>query len=180
MSNNKTRQIAYMAMYLALAVGLDYIKELIPFLNMPSGGSVNIALIPIVLASFHLGVKKGVLLGLLWWFISFIMGLNSDFINIYQYLFDYILSSAVIGAGSFLYKKKSTSEVIIGILICMLLRTVFICISGAYFWVGDLAAGSKEAWIASLAYNGPYCLATAVMLIVLMPILLKSLKNILL
>ena len=71
---NKTREIVLIALFIALAIVLDLIKEMLPFLNMPSGGSINIALIPVVVGSFVLGYKKGIVIGLMWWLLTFVMG----------------------------------------------------------------------------------------------------------
>ena len=166
-----------MSLYVALAIVLDYIKEFIPFLNMASGGSINIALIPVVIGSFHLGVKKGCLIGLLWWLISFSLGLNKWYISIVQYLLDYIIPSGIIGICAIFYKNKKTSEIIGGIILMMVIRTLCIIISGAIFWPGDLASGSKAAWLYSLTYNLPYSFLTLIMLIIVTPIILKSLNK---
>ena len=58
----KTKDLVYVGIYLALVLVLDLTKEMIPFLNLPFGGSINIALIPLTVASFHLGYKKAMLI----------------------------------------------------------------------------------------------------------------------
>lgn len=174
----KTRLLVILSCYLSLAVGLDLVKKFIPFLNMPSGGSVNIALIPIIICSFHLGVKYGVLTGFLWFVVSTIIGLNSFFISFAQILFDYIIPSSIIGLASVFYKKKTMLEIELGILFTMLVRTFSICLSGAYFWFDNsTTAGSFNAWIGSFVYNLPYSLITTLMLLIVIPLLLKYLKN---
>ncbi len=167
--------MVFIAMYVALAIALDWVKELIPFLNMPQGGSINIALIPIVIASFHLGWQYGVFAGLLWWAITSLMGLNEWFLNVPQYIVDYILPSTVIGLAGLFYKKGSIVRAEIGIVFAMILRTLSVVISGVYFWPDGVAAGSAAAWTASLAYNLPYSLATMVMLMIIVPVLLRVL-----
>ena len=177
MENSKRiRFIVYVAVYTALTLALDIVKEMIPFLNLPNGGSINIALIPLLIASFHLGVKGGCAVGLLWWGISSIMGFNPYFLNIFQYILDYIIPSVAVGASSFLCsRKKDIWRGEAGLLITNLVRTLSVVLSGAYCWPGDAAAGSSAAWIASLAYNVPYCVATYALLAILLPILFKRL-----
>ena len=173
----KTKELVICSIYVAIAVALDIVKEFIPFLNMPSGGSINIALIPIVLCSFHIGIKWGLVSGALWFVVSSIIGLNAYFINIGQIIFDYIIPSMILGLSSLLYKNKKLKEIEIGIFITMLIRTMSIILSGAIYWFDiSTAAGSKEAWIGSLVYNLPYSIATLVMLMILIPILIKQLK----
>ena len=174
---NKTKRISLISLYCALAIVFDYIKSFIPFLNMPSGGSINIALIPIVICSFHLGVLDGILTGILWWLISSVLGLNPYYLNIFQYIVDYILPSAIIGICSLFYKKKNIYEVESGIVFMMLCRTFLLVLSGALFWPDDVAANSLAAWSASLVYNLPYSIATMIMLVIIIPIVLKSLKR---
>ena len=177
--NKNIRRMIFIAMYVALSIVLDFIKEGLPFLNMPQGGSINIALIPIVFASFHLGYKDGLITGLLWWLISSLLGLNKYFLNIPQYLLDYVIPSCIIGASSIFYKNKSIFKMEMGILLMMFIRTLSILISGAYFWMDDLAQGSIAAWVASISYNLPYSVATCGMLMLITPILLRTLSGVL-
>ena len=119
----KNQRIVFISIYCALALVLDYIKAFIPFLNMPSGGSINIALIPVALSSFHLGTTEGMSVGFLWWLVSSILGLNPYYINIYQYVVDYVLPSVIIGASALFYSKKNIYEIEIGLIVMMLIRT---------------------------------------------------------
>ena len=176
--NSRTKDLVYVAIYVALAVVLDIVKEYIGFLDMPSGGSINIALIPIVVASFHMGWKKGVVVAATWWLLSSILGLNSNIVGVMQYILDYVVSSLVIGAAAiFAVKKRNIWTIELGIVVTMLIRTFAINLSGAYFWLGDsVAAGSQAAWVGSLAYNLPYCIATMVMLMIIVPIIVSRIK----
>ena len=175
--NSKTKDIVLIALFVALAIVLDYVKEMLPFLNMPSGGSVNIALIPVVTAAFVLGWKEGVLVGFVWWLLTFVLGMNRWFLNVPQYLLDYIVPSTIVGLSSVFYKNRKAIEAIIGIVFTMLIRTASILISGAIYWPGDAASGSAAAWVGSVAYNMPYSLATMVMLAIIVPAVLRALKR---
>lgn len=175
---NKTRQIVMMAIYLALTMALDLIKEFLPFLNMPSGGSVNIALIPLVICSFHLGIKYASITGFLWFVLSSILGLNKYFVSYGQIFFDYIIPSTIVGLASIFYKNRKILEVELGIVFVMIIRTLSIVISGAIYWYdSSMAAGSIEAWSFSFAYNLPYSIATLIMLLITVPLLLKTLRK---
>lgn len=176
----KNQRLVFISIYCALALVLDYIKMFIPFLNMPSGGSINIALIPIVICSFHLGILDGIIAGLLWWLVSSVLGLNPYYISIMQYAVDYIIPSCIVGISSIFYKKKSFIEIEFGILMMMIIRTFCLVLSGAIFWPEGIASGSVEAWSMSLVYNLPYSLATLIMLLIIVPIVLRSIKRIVL
>lgn len=174
---NKNKKIVLISIYCALALVLDYIKSFIPFLNMPQGGSINIALIPVVLCSFHLGTINGMLCGLLWWLISSLLGLNPYYISIMQYITDYVFPSVVIGTCSIFYHKKKIFELELGIIFMMIIRTTLLVISGAVFWPSGVASNSYQAWTLSLAYNIPYCASTLIMLLIVMPLLVRSIRK---
>ena len=173
----KNQRIVFISTYCALAIVLDYIKSLLPFLNMPSGGSINIALIPVVLSSFHLGTFDGMLVGFVWWLITSILGLNPYYLNIFQYVVDYILPSVIVGASSLFFIKKNNFEIELGIFITMIIRTFLLTLSGAIFWPGDLVSNSLLAWSASFIYNVPYSIATMIMLLIFIPLIINSLKK---
>ena len=173
----KNQRIVFISIYCALALVLDYIKSFIPFLNMPSGGSINIALIPIVVCSFHLGYFNGIICGLLWWLVTSVLGLNPYFISISQYIVDYVIPSGIVGISSIFYSKKNLYEIEIGIFLMMFIRTICLLISGAIFWPSGVAAGTLQAWSASAIYNLPYSFATLIMLEIIIPIIIKRLKK---
>lgn len=172
---NKTRQIIFISYYVALAIVLDYIKTFIPFLNMPTGGSVNIALIPVVICSFHLGYKSGMLVGALWWLVSSLLGLNNYYLNLVQYILDYIVPSVIVGAASIFYRHNKMHEIQLGILLTMFIRTTSVLISGAIFWF-DGASNSVPAWLYTCSYNLPYSIATTIMLMIVVPVIIKHTK----
>lgn len=174
----KTRRIVIISIFSCLSVVLDLIKELIPFINMPSGGSINISLIPIVLICFVLGTKDGIACAVVSFLISTIFGLNNIYISPLQYLLDYIIPSICLGLAAVFYKNRKNLEMIFGISVVMIIRTISIIISGAYYWFESTSvAGSKEAVIGSLVYNLPYSLLTTLMLLLVIPLLKKVLDK---
>ena len=73
-TRNQTKLLAYMALYAALYVVLKTVGNFIPFLQMPNGGSIEIELIAVFIASWHLGWSYGIGVALLSWLITFVMG----------------------------------------------------------------------------------------------------------
>ena len=177
---NKNQRLVFISIYCAIAIVLDYIKSFIPFLNMPSGGSINIALIPIIVCSFHLGCIDAMACGFLWWLVSSLLGLNIYYVSMIQYVVDYIIPSVIVGMSSIFYSKKKIFEIELGIIFMMFIRTSCLIISGAIFWPEGVASCSSQAWIASLVYNLPYSLLTLIMLMIIVPLVLRSLKKIML
>ena len=177
----RTRRIVAISVLCCLSVVLDIIKEFIPFINMPGGGSINISLIPIVVCSFTLGLKDGMVCSILSYLMSTILGLNSYFLNIFQYLFDYIIPTICVGLCAIFYKNKNIKEMVLGIIVAMILRFLSIVISGAYFWLDStVIAGSKEAFIASSVINFPYSLGTMIVLLISVPLIVKVINKYLL
>lgn len=175
----KVKDLVFMAMYIALALVLDYVSELIPFLQMPMGGSINLAVIPVIVASYHMGWKNGALVGLLWWFVGFIMfGFNRWYLNPAQYLLDYIIPAAILGFASIMPKFGMKNNLYTGIVIVSVLRFACNLLSGVFFYFPEGSApGSLGAWIYSFNYNIWYNLATMVAAIIIAPILIKRLPH---
>lgn len=177
----KTRKIIIISLFAAISVALDIFKEFIPFLNMSSGGSINISLIPLVAIPFILGIKEGLITSLIAFMISCMFGLNSFFISFFQYLLDYIFPTLILGFSSLFYKKKNIFEMELGIIFTMLIRTFSLIISGAIFWIEDsTVSGSLAAFISSSIYNIPYSFLTLIMLLIVVPLLVKSINKYLL
>ena len=175
----KTKDVVNIGIYVALTLVLDFIKEMIPFLNLPMGGSVNIALIPVVVASLHLGIGKGFVVSAFWLVLGTLFGWNGTYLNPMQWSFDYLLPTLVMGFAGIFYKNRKMFGAIAGTVLTMVLRTLFILISGAYFWFPEGAvAGSSAAWIGSCNYNLPYSIATLVVLLVIVPIIISRFKRV--
>ena len=60
----KTRDLVYMALYAALFVVLDYLTNALNLFRMPQGGSLSFATVALLIASYHLGWKKGLVVSL--------------------------------------------------------------------------------------------------------------------
>lgn len=173
--NNKTKDYVLMAMYAALAMALKYVGEFIPFLQMPQGGSIEIELIPIFMASYQLGWKKGVITGLVWWLMGFMMGFNNWYLTPVQYVLDYIVPLSICGLASLIPNIKN---LYLGVIVTMVLKYMSHVLAGVYFWFPETTyAGSLESWVYSLGYNVWYCLATAIVCIIVVPVLAKRLGS---
>ena len=181
---NKTRNeilsLVFMAFYVALAVTLSYINNIMPIIQMPNGGSVELMVIAIFIASYHLGWKKGVLVGLLSWLVGIMFGLSNYFVTLPQILLDYTIPFVCLGFASLFPSIKigrfSFSNLYTGISACMFLKYASHVLAGVYFWFPEgEAAGSLAAWIYSAwTYNLGYNLATYIAAILIVPILVRA------
>ena len=101
MSNRKQVQfISYLALYTAMYVVLKYVGNLIPFLAMPNGGSIELELIAVCLASYHLKWKGGAAVALLSWLITIVLGFPMYFVHPVQIALDYVLPLLAIGLSA--------------------------------------------------------------------------------
>ncbi len=170
--------MVYIALYVAMAIALDFVNKLIPFNEMPTGGSfVNLALIPLVIGSWHLGIKKGFLMGILWWLISSFFGLNPYYLNIVQYSLDYIIPALAVGLVGIYNFKKNLFFMEFGIFLMSLVRFFSTLLSGAYFWLDNTASGSFLAWLNSLKYNFPYNFSCMIFLMIICPLVFKRIDD---
>ena len=174
----QTKTIAYMAMYVALYVLLKFVGNMIPFLQMPNGGSIELELVALFVASYHLGAKNGVLVAGLSLLLQFALGFNFYIVSFMQFLLDYALPIVVVGACASYFKKGTKSYYYITVVIAMILKWLCNVLSGVYYWPPeDGAAGSSIAWAFSVGYNTPYNLATLVVCLILVPLLVQRLKK---
>lgn len=171
------KDLSFMALYVALSLVLAYISQMVPFLQMPSGGSIELSLIAVYAASYHLGWKKGLAVGLLWWFVSWMFGMGSWYLNPIQYSLDYIVPAAICGMASLFPSVGKISNIYIGMTITMVLRFMAQVISGVYYWPANEVAGSAGAWVYSLGYNFGYNFVTLILAAILIPILIKRLNS---
>ncbi len=176
---NKTRDIAFVGLYAALAIVLQYISGLIPFLQMPNGGNIDLGVVPIFMASYHLGWKTGALTGILCWLLAWLIGVSGQwFLTLPQYIFDYIMPSLVCGLASIFPKIKKIPNTVTGVVIAMILKYISHVLSGVYWWFPETTyAGSLASWAYSLSYNLYYNLATMIVAVVIVPLLVNRLES---
>ena len=101
MSNkNQIQFLSYLALYTAMYVVLKYVGNLIPFLAMPNGGSIELELIAVCLASYHLKWKGGAAVAILSWLITIVLGFPMYFVHPVQIALDYALPLLAVGLSS--------------------------------------------------------------------------------
>lgn len=169
--------LCYMSIYMALAVVLEYVSGLIPFLKMPQGGSINLAVIPLVVVSYHLGYRKGFLTGIYTFVISFLLMQYTYIVSPMQFVLDYLLPVTILPLASLAPKVLCISKEVVGTTVVCTLRFVFTVLSGVFFWFPEgTYAGSSIAWINSVSYNFYYNFATLIVAVILVPIIVKAIR----
>lgn len=162
------RDLVKMAFYLALFALLDYIATTSGILQMPNGGSIGIATITLVVASYDLGFKKALLLTQLSIIIQTTLSGVPFFVNWLQFILDYVLAFGVYALAANVFTTKLKGFYMSwGLVIANILRFVFHVLSGIYFWEVPL--------IPSIIYNGPYMLATLIITFIVVGLMLPRL-----
>ena len=101
------RHIAYLALYVALYLVLKFVGNMIPFLRMPNGGSIELELAVLFVCSYQMGWKYGLVNALLSWLVSILAGFGLYVVHPAQLLLDYVFPLSVCGLASLLgpYRK---------------------------------------------------------------------------
>lgn len=159
------RDLCFMALYAAIFVVLDYVTQFIPFLQMPQGGSIGLGTIALLLASYHLGWQKGVLVGIISVPLQYLTGMM--YVNgIFGLLFDYVVPFGIYGIACLLPNYKYFYS---GILVTNVIRFACHVMTGIVIW--------ETPFWGSVAYNGPYMLATCIVDLIVVPVLWNRLKS---
>lgn len=165
MKRNQTRELVLMAFYVALFMALDYITNMVPFLQMPNGGSLGVSTIALLMASYHLGWKKGLAVSTLSVAAQFITGpmYTPDLIG---FALDYLFAFAIYGIACVF---PNIGYFYTGVLFTNAWRFACSTISGMVVWGLDI-------W-GSMAYQASYMIPTLILGMVLIPIMVKSLDR---
>ena len=161
-----TKTMAIMAIYCAMFVLLDRISDMLNLFPMPSGGNLNLGPIALLMCSYHLGWKNGLLVGIVSVFLQLVIG-SVGFYGIWSFLLDYLIAYAAYGLASLFPNYKYFYS---GILITSLIRLASSTLSGTLLWETPL-------W-GSLVYNASYMVPTTICVLIVVPLLCERLKNI--
>jgi thiamine transporter len=166
MKKTQVRDLAFMAMYAALYVVLDMLHTYLGAFKMPQGGSLGVGTIVLLLASYHLGWKKGTIVAVITVLVGFAYG-SVTYYGIVSFLLDYLLGYAVYGLACLIPNHKYFFP---GIIVVTLVRFVFSTISGMIVWETPL-------W-GSMVYQASYLGPTLLLDIIMVPLLFKALQPI--
>lgn len=157
------RDIAYIGMYLALFYVLDVISNMVPLFKMPQGGTLGLGTVALLLASYHLGWKKGLLTAMLSVLIQFVSG-QMYLLGFVQFLLDYFIAFSVYGIACLF---PNFGYFYSGILITNLIRFISSTISGIVFY--------EVPFWGSVVYQASYLVPTLILDLILVPLLVKGL-----
>jgi thiamine transporter len=158
------KDLVLMAFYVALFMVLDTFINTLPILQMPNGGSLGLSTIALLMASYHLGWKKGLLVAVVSVFAQFVTGPMYT-PNLLGFLLDYLIAFSVYGIASLFPNIKCFYT---GVLITNFVRFVCSTVSGCIVW--------QTALWGSITYNAYYMIPTAILGLVIIPLLYKALE----
>ncbi|MCR5429659.1 MAG: energy-coupled thiamine transporter ThiT [Eubacterium sp.] len=165
----------------AICVALAFLTSNIKLFSFPFGGSVTLlSMLFICIIGYWYGFGAGILTGVAYGFLQMIV--DPYVLTLPQLLVDYPLAFGALGLSGIGYhfdKKHKYGGLLIGYICGVLGRYFFAFISGWIFF-GEYAWKGWGAVAYSLAYNGAYLGAEAVITIVIIaiPYVQRAFKNV--
>ena len=176
MKYSRIRMICEAAVLMALAQILSYIK----LYEFPNGGSIDCAMVPIILFAVRYGAGWGTGVGLVYGAMQYFFanGISIDWTTI---ICDYFLAYALLGLGAGLFHGQKYG-VYAGTLCGGALRFLAHLAVGAIVWgqwMPDEFFGMTmtNPWFYSLLYNGSYMLPDIAICCVIFALLYRPLKK---
>ena len=166
MKRSKTSTLALMALYCALFIVFDRLSDTLNLFKMASGGKLNFGPIALLVCSYHLGWKNGLIVSITSVFLQLIIG-SVTWYGIWSFLLDYLIAYSAYGLASLLPNYEYLYS---GVLITSLIRLISSTLAGTLVWETPL-------W-GSLTYNASYMIPTTVCVIILVPLLCERLKKV--
>lgn len=156
------RRMALVALYAALFIVLDYIASIFGIFKMPQGGTLGISTLALLVASYHLGWKWGMVVAFITVPLQFIVSPPYSQ-HILDFILEYVLAFVVYGLASIFPSY-------IGIVITNTVRFLIHWVAGIIYW--------QATPLGSFTYNIYYMLPTLILGAVLVPLIMKRLKPI--
>ena len=156
--------------FAALAIALSFVLSCFRLYRMPQGGSVTPgSMLPLMLFSAAFGVGPGLLAGTAYGVLQYLQG--GYFLNVWQFLLDYILAFAALGLCGLYKKLPKAWGLYASMAFAALCRALSATLAGYMFWETDL-------W-PSLVYNGTYLIPDTIICMVLAVFIAKPVMKVL-
>lgn len=167
-----TRSITYAGILIALSFALSYVRVV----KMPMGGSITlVSLLPIMLYSYMFGVRKGVIIGVIYGVLQAIQ--DPWILHPAQFLLDYPIAFAGIGLAGILKNTKLNPRLsfVLGGIIATMFRLLAHFLSGVFAF-GSFASyyDMTSPYLYSIAYNATFVLPDAALAILVGALLMIS------
>ena len=186
--NEKVKIIAEVAIMTAIAFALDFLQGGLTRGLFPNGGSIGLAMVPILVLAYRRGFVPALVSGFILAIIQMTGGvyaIASEWYSvILQILLDYVLAYPLVACAGLFYQKFRESEaksdrikwIIIGSVLGGFLKYVSHVLSGVLFWKNADFAGGP--FLYSVLYNGTYMIPNIIIATLLLVLLLNSAPHI--
>lgn len=163
----------------ALMIALSIVLDLLPMPSWPQGGSITVAMVPIVYFSYRRGAKWGLMAGFIHSAVQMLTGWYAPPAGtigalVLCVLLDYVLAFALLGAADIFAKAFAEKSRLFaygfGALAVTLIRFLCSFLSGVLLW-DSYAPEGVNVWVYSLTYNGSYMIPNAILTALLTVIL---------
>ena len=158
------KEIVLMAFYIALFMVMDVLGNTLNIFQMPNGGSLGISSIALLMASYHLGWQKGLMVAIMSVLAQFVTGPMYT-PNLLGFALDYFFAFGVYGLASLFPNYKYFFS---GVVITNLIRLAFHVVSGVVIW--------QTPWWGSFTYNAYYMIPTMIVGAIIVPMLYKAIE----
>lgn len=164
--------LSEIAIVAAIAFVLDYIQGAYTDLLFPNllgnGGSIGIAMLPIIILSLRRGIVPGLLCGVIVGCLDLMDGFwtYSDewYKALIQVLMDYVIAYTAVGMAGLMFKKvKGDGAILFVVLACViagLSKYGVHVICGIFFWPADLWGGFISY---AFLYNAIYMIPSIIL-----------------
>ena len=164
--NEKVRIIIEVAIMTAIAFALDFVQGGLTRGLFPNGGSIGLAMVPILVLAYRRGFVPALISGFILAIIQMAGGvyaIASEWYSVLlQILLDYVLAYPLVAFAGLFYKnfhneenkKSRTKWIIIGSVLGGLLKYTSHVLAGMFFWKNLDFAGGPVLY--SFLYNGSY------------------------
>lgn len=176
MKHAKVKMLCEAAIFIALAQILSYIK----LFEFPNGGSVDCAMLPIILFAVRYGAGWGTGAGLVYGLLQYLLT-NTFSIDWTTLIADYFIAYALLGLGAGLFRGRKYG-VYLGTVVGGCLRFAAHFVVGAIVWgkyMPDSFFGMTmtNEWFYSFLYNISYMLPDIAICLVIFLLLYKPLRK---
>ena len=178
MKSNRLRALTECAVFTALAIVLSYIKIPIGLSFGGFGGSIDLVMIPLIIAACRWGLGWGLGAGLVFGTLKFFFA-GGAAVNWQSMLLDYSVAYMFVGLAGML--KRKPRQLWLAALIGCLGRFVIHFISGitiyAQYMEDIFGLPMTSVWVYSALYNGSYMLPNTVIAVLVCLVLGRTMEK---
>lgn len=160
------------ALLVALAIGLKFLSDVIPFLNLANGGTIDLAMVVIMIMAFRNGPKYSFVGATVFWFICWWIGGFKIYSGIpaleiiFDRAFPYTLGYGMVGL--FYKSRNNRIKATLVILLAGIIRLFFHTTIGVFEWYSLTKVSDFFTFFwASFLYNITYVGLTTILAMIL-------------